>query len=137
MTLFLLGLALFFIPHLFSAFRSREPGKDLRKNLGETKYMGLYSLVTLAGFVLLVMGVSVKIWALGHLLSNGELNAVILFGLFLAYAVIDRIAVKRRPVVEGPAPVAKWDVIAIFAGLAIYILLFIGGHQLLFGVPIA
>ena len=42
------------------------------------------------------MLLSVKIWALGHLLANGELNSVILFASFLAYAVFDRIMVKQR-----------------------------------------
>jgi uncharacterized membrane protein len=42
------------------------------------------------------MLVAVKIWALAHLLANGDLGGVILFGSFLAWAVYDRIAVKRR-----------------------------------------
>lgn len=37
------GLVLFFGVHLFSAFRSRAPGKDLRQRLGYAPYMGLYS----------------------------------------------------------------------------------------------
>ena len=40
--------------------------------------------------------VAVKIWALGHLLANGDLGSIILFGSFLAWAVYDRISVKRR-----------------------------------------
>jgi uncharacterized membrane protein len=42
------------------------------------------------------MLVAVKIWALAHLLANGDLGGVVLFGSFLAWAVYDRIAVKRR-----------------------------------------
>jgi len=56
MTLFLLGLGLFFVPHFFSALRSRAEGKDIRKSIGEAKYMGLYSVVTLIGFVAMIMG---------------------------------------------------------------------------------
>ena len=56
MTLFYVGLGLFFVPHFYSAFRSREPGKDLRLKLGDLPFMGLYSIVSLAGFVLMIMG---------------------------------------------------------------------------------
>ena len=52
------------------------------------------------------MLVSIKIWAFAHLLANGEARSVLLFGGFLAFAVIDRIAVKKRdePVREADAP---------------------------------
>lgn len=56
MTLFYIGLALFFIPHFFSAIRSRADGKDIRIRMGEAKYMGLYSLITLIGFALMIWG---------------------------------------------------------------------------------
>ena len=56
MTLFILGLALFFIPHFLSALRSREEGKDIRKTMGEAKYMGLYSVITLIGFIAMIIG---------------------------------------------------------------------------------
>ena len=38
----------------------------------------------------------IKIWALAHLLANGDAGGMVLFGSFLAWAVFDRIAVKRR-----------------------------------------
>jgi uncharacterized membrane protein len=38
---------------------------------------------------------AVKLWAVAHLLANGTLADVLLFGGFLAWAVADRIAVKR------------------------------------------
>jgi len=38
----------------------------------------------------------VKLWAFGHLLANGDLGGIILFGSFLAWAVFDRISLKRR-----------------------------------------
>ena len=38
----------------------------------------------------------VKIWSLAHLLANGDLGGIILFGSFLAWASYDRVAVKRR-----------------------------------------
>jgi uncharacterized membrane protein len=42
------------------------------------------------------MLLAVKIWAFGHLLANGDLAALLLFGTFLAWAVVDRISLKRR-----------------------------------------
>ncbi len=56
MTLYILGLSLFFIPHFFSAVRSREDGRDIRKTIGEAKYMGLYSVITLVGFIAMIIG---------------------------------------------------------------------------------
>ena len=184
----ILGLVIFFGAHLFSAFRSRAPGKDLKVKLGYGPYMGLYSLVSIAGFVLIIWGfgaarpapilyqppvwmahlnlvlmlpamillaaayaptgrikkaakhpmlAAVKIWALGHLLANGELNSVLLFGSFLAYGVIDRIAVKKRgDIGPGPdAPVsAMGDVAALVIGTAAYAAILLWLHPILFGV---
>src|SRR5450432_4612721 len=44
----------------------------------------------------------VKLWALAHLLANGDLGSIILFGSFLTWAVFDRISLKRRPDAGGP-----------------------------------
>ena len=77
--------------------------------------------------------------ATGHLLSNGELNSVILFGAFLAYAVFDRIMVKRRGD-NGPGPdvVAKPvnDIIAVVVGLVAYVAIAHYLHPILFGVSV-
>ena len=56
MLYFILGLVIFFGAHLFTTFRSREPGKDIKAKLGYGPYMGLYSLVSLVGFVLICWG---------------------------------------------------------------------------------
>lgn len=87
--------------------------------------------------------VAVKLWALSHLLANGTAHDVVLFGAFLAWAVADRISVKRRPADErhdiATAPPKPYnDMIAVLAGLAIYVA-FIGGlHRWLIGVsPLA
>jgi uncharacterized membrane protein len=81
---------------------------------------------------------SVKIWALGHLLANGTTAALLLFGGFLAWAVMVRISLKRRERRgESKLPVAgpvKWDVAAVAAGLALYGFFIMGGHVWLFGV---
>ena len=81
---------------------------------------------------------SVKIWATAHLLVNGDLASVLLFGGFLAWAVADRISEKRRFLRgETKNPVAgpvKWDVIAVVAGLAVYVAFVLKLHVWLFGV---
>ncbi len=86
------------------------------------------------------MLLAVKLWALAHLLVNGDLGSLLLFGSFLAYAVYDRISVKKRAAL-GPlgdrtgAPIN--DVIVIVAGLALYAFMMLLGHGLLIGVPLA
>lgn len=83
------------------------------------------------------MLVATKLWALSHLLANGGLHDVLLFGSFLAWAVVDRISVKRRAQVTPPpsAPASRWnDLLVVLGGLALYVL-FVGGlHQMLIGV---
>jgi uncharacterized membrane protein len=80
---------------------------------------------------------SVKFWAFAHLLTNGMLADVLLFGGFLAWAVADRISLKRRstPRASPGAPPGPWnDAIAVVLGLAIYALLIGWAHVRLFGV---
>ncbi|MFL1454894.1 NnrU family protein [Marinobacter sp. GN3S48] len=82
------------------------------------------------------MLVAVKLWALAHLLTNGMLHDVLLFGSFLAWAVVDRISLKRRaqrPMATLPASKAN-DAVAVVGGLAVYVLTVFWAHQWLFGV---
>jgi uncharacterized membrane protein len=84
------------------------------------------------------MLLAVKIWAVAHLLANGDAASLLLFLGILAWAVIDRISVKRREsagevtVIEA-GPVTN-DIIAIVAGVALYGLFVWGLHEWLFGV---
>jgi uncharacterized membrane protein len=81
---------------------------------------------------------AVKAWALAHLLANGMLADVLLFGGFLLWAVADRISVKRRAVVRpvpGPPPGKYNDLIAVVGGLALYVLFVFWLHTWLIGVP--
>ena len=83
---------------------------------------------------------AVKLWAFAHLLANGRVADVVLFGGFLAWAVIDRISLKRRPVrVLRTAPPRRWnDAIAVIVGLAVYALVIGWAHEWLIGVsPLA
>jgi len=82
---------------------------------------------------------AVKLWAFAHLLANGMLADVLLFGAFLAWAVADRISVKRRPAAqthEVPAapPGAANDAIALIGGLAVYAVFILWAHRWIIGV---
>ncbi len=188
MTHLILGLVTFLGIHSISivapAARDRWAAA-----LGANAWRGVYSLVSIVGFVLLVYGyglarqsplvlytpppwlrhvawllmvpvfplliaaylpgrikttlkhpmlVAVKTWALAHLLANGMLADVLLFGGFLAWAVADRISLKRRvlrPVVGAPA--TPWnDVIAVVGGLALYAVTIFWLHRVLIGMPL-
>ncbi|HEX4152900.1 MAG TPA: NnrU family protein [Steroidobacteraceae bacterium] len=79
---------------------------------------------------------AVKFWALAHLLSNGTLADVLLFGSFLAWAVLDRISWKRRPpqqIHTVPARALN-DVIAVIGGIVLYAIFIFRAHLWLFGV---
>lgn len=82
------------------------------------------------------MLVAVKSWALAHLLMNGRLADVLLFGGFLVWAVADRISLKRRPpAVLRTAPRGRWnDAISVVLGLALYGFFVAWAHLRLFGV---
>ena len=186
MTSLVVGLLLFLGIHSVSIVAPawREAGVS---KLGEAGWKGLYSLVALAGFVLMWRGfslarlepqllyvppaglrhaagllmlpvfplllatylpgrvrtlavhpmlVAVKFWALAHLLANGMLADLVLFGGLLAWAVADRISLKRRaPRVHPTLPrFVLNDAIAIVGGLLVFGLFVGGWHQRLFGV---
>jgi uncharacterized membrane protein len=82
------------------------------------------------------MLLAVKIWALAHLLANGNLADVLLFGGFLAWAVADRISLKRRPARAVPGGSARPanDLIAVVGGLALYAATLAVLHRWLIGV---
>lgn len=84
------------------------------------------------------MLVAVKAWALAHLLVNGTLADLLLFGGFLVWAVADRISLKRRPQRTIPQlPESRVnDVIVVAGGLALYAAFAFWLHPVLFGVPV-
>jgi uncharacterized membrane protein len=84
------------------------------------------------------MLVGVKTWAFAHLCANGDLGGIILFASVLAWAVYDRITLKRRKDSGAPAiPVggAKNDIVAIIVGTIIYLALGFVFHPIVIGVP--
>lgn len=82
---------------------------------------------------------AVKLWATAHLLSNGDLGSIILFGSFLAWAVFSRISIKRRADAGGPAiPVGGWlnDLLAVVVGIIVYLAIGFAIHPIVIGVPV-
>jgi uncharacterized membrane protein len=81
----------------------------------------------------------VKLWAAAHLLANGDLGSIILFGSFLGWAVFDRISLKRRADSGAPPiPVGGLgnDLIAVVVGLVAYLALAFAFHPIVIGVPV-
>jgi uncharacterized membrane protein len=186
MTTLVIGLIVFLGIHSIAIF-APDSRDRLAARLGVGPWRGIYSLVSIVGFVLLVWGyglarqhpfvlysppfwthyvtavlmlpvfpmffapylpgrikatlkhpmlVAVKLWAVAHLISNGMLADVVLFGGFLAWAVADRISYKRRVQrpLHGAPPAARNDIIAIVIGLAIYAAFLLWLHQKWIGV---
>ena len=192
MLLLILGLVLFLGMHAVTM--KRDLRARLIERIGAGGYRGLYSAVSIIGFLLLIYGyglqraagytvvweppvwtrhlalllnlpifillavgkrpswllsrvkhpmlLAVKIWATAHLLANGDLGSILLFGGFLAWAVMARISVKRRPeeiarsAAMADVPFGRGDVIAMVAGLALYVVFAVWLHPLLIGVPV-
>ena len=186
MSILILGLILFLGIHSVSIVNARwRDGMAAR--MGEMRWQGLFALVAIAGFALIVWGyglarqapvlvyvpppwlrhlsmlllvfvfplflaaylpgriqrltkhpmlVATKLWAVAHLLANGVLADVVLFGSFLAWAVADRVSLKRREPRPVPAaPASRWnDLIAVVAGLGLYVAFVFGAHLWLIGV---
>ncbi|MCP3469443.1 NnrU family protein [Bradyrhizobium sp. CCGUVB1N3] len=81
----------------------------------------------------------IKLWAAAHLLANGDLGSIILFGSFLGWAVYDRISLKHRKDAGGPPiPVggATNDLIAVAVGVVAYLALAFAFHPVVIGVPV-
>ncbi len=81
------------------------------------------------------MLLAVIVWAIVHLLANGELAAVVLFGTFGVYAVVNLVSALLRE--EEPPEKVSWiyDLLAIIVGSVAYALM-VQFHTALFGVPV-
>jgi uncharacterized membrane protein len=188
MTVLIVGLLMFLGSHsvriVAEPWRTRQIAR-----LGERGWKGLYSLVAIVGFVLMVWGyalaraepvavwtppvwarhlagpltliafvllaaayvphnqikarlhhpmvLSVKVWAFAHLLANGTLHAVLLFGAFLAWGVADYAAARRRDRMlknEHSAATLTGTLAAIVAGTAAWAVFAFFLHGWLIGV---
>jgi uncharacterized membrane protein len=81
---------------------------------------------------------SVKTWAFAHLLSNGDLGSILLFGTFLAWGVYARISAKRRTDLKPIAAPAGWtnDALVVAIGIVVYLALGYAFHPVVIGVPV-
>jgi uncharacterized membrane protein len=80
---------------------------------------------------------ALKIWALAHLLANGDLGSMLIFGAFLAYGVVDRIAVKRRGGTAAIAPGwSRNDTIAVIVGVVAFAAIVLYLHEFVIGVSV-
>lgn len=190
MMMLIVGIVVFLGVHLLPTVPDVRDG--LRARLGETTYKALFSLMSLIGLLIIVLGyhkmqlnpgknpilwdpptwtrhialalmlpamillvatyvpsrirtavrhpmlLAIKLWALAHLLANGDLASLLLFGSFLAYAIYDRISVKARGAL-GPLGAAQPsslinDVMVVLIGAALYLSLLFGLHEWLIGV---
>ena len=78
------------------------------------------------------------IWAIAHLLANGTLADLLLFGSFLIWALAERISLKRRVAVPPPgAPPWRYnDLIALVLGVGLYALVLWRLHALIIGIAL-
>lgn len=83
------------------------------------------------------MVLGVKVWALAHLLANGRLADVVLFGSFLLWAVLSFRAARQRDRAAGQPPLPLYagrDVITAFVGIFAWIIFALWLHGPLIGV---
>ena len=184
----IVGLVLFLGTHSL-----RIVAEDWRTStvarLGENTFKGVYSLVSIAGFALIVWGFSVaretpvvlwvppvgmrhaaslltliafvllaaayvpanaikarfhhpmvlavKTWALAHLLANGNVAHMVLFGSFLVWGVACFIAARRRDRAQNTryaAGTAKGTVTTVVVGVAVWAVFALWLHGLLIGI---
>ncbi len=82
------------------------------------------------------MLVAVRLWALAHLLANGMLSEVVLFGSILVWSVVLSISLARRPI--RPVPVMPMrgfnDASAIIVGVVMFLAVVFVLHRLVLGV---
>ena len=188
MTLLLLGLVLFLGVHSTRVVADGWRSATIAR-IGEKPWKGIYAVLSIAGFVLLVIGygaarqspvvlytppvwtrhlaavltipafvllvaayvprnaikravghpmvAGVKVWAFAHLLANGTLADVLLFGSFLAWAVLSFIAARRRDRAAGivyPVGAPTRTVITIAIGIVAWAVFAFALHRPLIGV---
>ena len=188
MTWLIVGLLAFFVPHCVGLAAPQWRAQQIAR-IGEKRWKGLYSLVSLAGLLLIIWGyghartvpatvftpaawtrhaallltviafvliaaayiprtkikaalghpmtAGVALWAFAHLLANGQLHDVVLFGAFLAWAVatlsIRRARDREAGTTYPPGEIAK-DAIAVVVGIVVAVGFALFLHGPLIGV---
>jgi len=99
----------------------------------------LFAAANMRGYLRHALGhpmlIGLGLWALVHLLANGDLRGTVLFGAFLAYALLDLISAISRHAVKAFAPQVKYDVMAVIGGGAVAFGVMVL-HRMFFGVPV-
>ncbi len=80
--------------------------------------------------------IGIVLWSAGHLLANGMLHDVLLFGTFLVLAVLDIVLSMARGKRPGHEPQIRSDMIAVISGVVLYAVFLFGVHPYIFNVPI-
>lgn len=184
MTILILGLVLFFGIHLLPGFTT--PRAALVARLGANRYRGVFSVISLLGLVLIIIGfarapfvhqytpisgarhlalgvmplvffllaasnmathtrrvlkhpmlIGTALWAGVHLLANGDVRSLLLFGAFLVFSLVALVSasIRGKTLVGAKPAQAKYDLMAFAGGLAAFaIVLYF--HGWLFGVAI-
>ena len=188
MILLILGLLIFLGVHSISIINNSWRDQVAAK-IGDLAWKALYSIISIVGFVLIIMGyragsaASIELytasswmwyatyvmqlpvfilllaaylpgrikeyvrhpmlwatilWAVAHLLSNGEARDIVLFGSILCWAAIDLFSYRARPSrpIPGAPPAPSNDIIALALGGLLYFLFLLWIHELLIGIPI-
>jgi uncharacterized membrane protein len=181
MTVLVVGLVLFLGIHLLPA---APPLRNaVSERLGPSGYKGAFTLLSLAGIVLIVVGyraagpgaqlfapspaaiaiapyamvlsfilfaaanmrthlrrmvrhpmlAGVLVWAAIHLCANGDTRGTVLFGAFVAWALVDLASAVSRKAVKEFEPVARQDAMAIGGGVLVALVVMVL-HRALFGV---
>lgn len=83
------------------------------------------------------MLIGTALWAAIHLSVNGDLASILLFGSLLAWALFDWVSasVRNKTLIGGKPPSARFDVIAVVAGGALFFVVAYF-HGSLFGRPV-
>jgi len=80
--------------------------------------------------------IGVKVWAIGHLLVNGDLASILLFGGFLIWAVLVVISTKKRDQTLPDTTSTMGDVLSVIIGIGIWLAFALWLHEWLIGVPV-
>ena len=188
MAYLVLGLILFLGVHSVRIYADGWRTQTIAR-IGENAFKGVYSVLSLVGFALVIWGfgvaretpvliwlppqpmrhiaallnvvafvllaaayvpgnaikarvhhpmvLGVKTWALAHLISNGTLAHMVLFGAFLAWGVLDFISSRRRDRAQNiqyPAGTANATLVTVVVGVIAAGLFAVWLHGLLIGV---
>ena len=102
-----------------------------------TLFIGAYMPSNLKRFIRHPMLLGVALWATVHLLANGDLASLILFGSFGAFAIFDIWSANRRGAERSTKVAPRWqDVLLAAIGVVVYVGI-LHGHGWLFGMPVA